>query len=252
MKRKGHVIGVVSGKGGVGKTTSVANIGASLAKYHGKRVLIIDGNITTPSLGIHMDTELDGLTVQDILKKRKPKRDIKEHESGVHIIPSEFTTKKKFSKKRLKKALSRLAKEYDLILIDGAGGVVEEVIATIGSSDEVVVVTNPELTAAVAALKVIEQADKMKKPVRAIILNKVKNESYEITARELSDNSGVETVLEIPHDRRVEESIAKRVPVAIHRPHSRGGRHFRAAAASLVGEKHKKSNLIQKLMDKFF
>ena len=250
MIGRGKIIGIVSGKGGVGKTTSVANVGASIAKYHGKKVLILDGNITTPSLGIQMNTELDGMTVQDLLKKRVKRGEIKMHDSGVHIIPAEFTTGKKFSRAKLKKELKKLSADYDLILIDGAGGVVEEVLATIDASDEVVVVTNPELTAAVAALKIIDQAHKMKKPVSAIILNKVKGEAYEVSEAELKQSSGVSRVLKIPHCRRVEESVAKRQPVSIDRPHSRGGRHFRAAAANLIGENHRKSNILQIILDR--
>ncbi|MCS7123299.1 MAG: P-loop NTPase, partial [Candidatus Aenigmarchaeota archaeon] len=50
----GNVIGIISGKGGVGKTTITVNLGVTLVKYFAKRVCVIDGNITAPNLGLYL------------------------------------------------------------------------------------------------------------------------------------------------------------------------------------------------------
>ena len=65
-----RIIAVVSGKGGVGKTTMVANIGVALAKM-GKNVIILDANLTTPSLGLHLGVPLYPITIHDVLKDQK-------------------------------------------------------------------------------------------------------------------------------------------------------------------------------------
>src|SRR3989344_4670562 len=83
-----RIIGVVSGKGGVGKTTMVANLGTALAKM-GKNVIILDANLTTPSLGLHLGVPLYPVTLHDVLKGRANIKDaIYMHESGVKIIPA--------------------------------------------------------------------------------------------------------------------------------------------------------------------
>ncbi|MBS3051549.1 MAG: P-loop NTPase, partial [Candidatus Aenigmarchaeota archaeon] len=64
-----RIIAVVSGKGGVGKTTMVANIGTALSKL-GKNVIILDANLTTPSLGMHLGVPLYPVTLHDVLKGR--------------------------------------------------------------------------------------------------------------------------------------------------------------------------------------
>jgi flagellar biosynthesis protein FlhG len=61
------IISVVSAKGGVGKTTVVSNVSAALVKNFGRRVLVVDGNITTPTLGIHLGMLSQDKTLQDVL-----------------------------------------------------------------------------------------------------------------------------------------------------------------------------------------
>ena len=83
-----RIIGVVSGKGGVGKTTMVANVGTALAKM-GKDVIVLDANLTTPSLGMHLGLPLYPVTIHDVLKGRASIKDaIYVHDSGLKIIPA--------------------------------------------------------------------------------------------------------------------------------------------------------------------
>lgn len=52
---KGKILGIISGKGGVGKTTTVANLGVALVNEFGKKILVLDGNIITANLNLHLD-----------------------------------------------------------------------------------------------------------------------------------------------------------------------------------------------------
>jgi len=63
----GKIIGVISLKGGVGKTTTVANLGASLAKDFNKKVLVVDANFSAPNLGLHLGLVDPKTTIHDVL-----------------------------------------------------------------------------------------------------------------------------------------------------------------------------------------
>ena len=83
-----RVIVCAGGKGGTGKTTTSINLGAAL-NYFGKRVTIIDANLTTPNVGLHLGVPIVPVTLHDVLKGRS---DISEavylHKSGTRVVPA--------------------------------------------------------------------------------------------------------------------------------------------------------------------
>ena len=64
-----RIISILSGKGGVGKTTVASNLGAALVKK-GKDTIILDGNVTTPNLSLHLGIPLYPVTLHDFLNKK--------------------------------------------------------------------------------------------------------------------------------------------------------------------------------------
>lgn len=239
MQGFARIIGVVSGKGGVGKTTTVANIGVCLAHDYKKRVLAIDGNVTTSNLGIHLGFLYPPVTLHDVLEDKVPiDQAIYVHESGLHVIPASLSVKRKAYYERLKSKIAELAANYDVILIDGAAGIGNEVKAAIMASDELLIITNPEIPAVTAAIKVSETAKDMNSQIRGVVINKVRRKSYEVSTKEIENSCESEVVSIIPEDGAVQESIAKRVPVIQYDPRCRASVEFRKLAASLIGEKY--------------
>jgi septum site-determining protein MinD len=126
-----RIIGVVSGKGGVGKTTMVANIGAALAKL-GKDVIVLDANLTTPSLGMHLGLPLYPVTIHDVLKGKASIKDaIYVHESGLRIVPAGISLRdmRGVDSKDLPNALLDLIGSTDIILLDASAGFGREALA---------------------------------------------------------------------------------------------------------------------------
>ncbi|MBI4174544.1 MAG: AAA family ATPase, partial [Candidatus Aenigmarchaeota archaeon] len=126
-----RIIAVVSGKGGVGKTTMVANIGTALSKM-GKNVIILDANLTTPSLGMHMGVPLYPVTLHDVLKGRANIKDaVYKHESGVKIVPAGISLRdmRGVDSKDLPNALLDLLGSAEIILLDAAAGLGRETLA---------------------------------------------------------------------------------------------------------------------------
>ena len=81
-------IALISGKGGVGKTTTTLNLGHALSQL-GKRVILLDANFATPNLAAHLGITSVKANLNDFLKKKKQLREIIHlHHSGLNFIPS--------------------------------------------------------------------------------------------------------------------------------------------------------------------
>ena len=84
---------IISGKGGVGKTTTAINLGAALNSF-GKEVIVVDANLTTPNVGLHLGAPIVPVNLNHVLLgKAKISDAIYEHESGTKIIPSSLSVK---------------------------------------------------------------------------------------------------------------------------------------------------------------
>jgi len=87
------IIVITSGKGGVGKTTTAINLAAAI-NHFGKDVLVIDGNLTTPNIGIHLNSPEVPISLNQVLmKKAEAFEAVYEHESGLKIMPSSLSIK---------------------------------------------------------------------------------------------------------------------------------------------------------------
>src|SRR3989338_7089 len=131
-----RAIAIVSGKGGVGKTTTTINLGISLSKL-GKDVTIIDANILTPDIGLSLGAPVVPISLQHVLLgKKSVEKAVYIHDSGTKIVPSSLSSREQVSLKGLKEVVSRLKSMSDLVLIDSAAGVGEDVAHSILSADE--------------------------------------------------------------------------------------------------------------------
>jgi len=114
----------------------------------GQSVLVIDGNISGASLGTHLGVPDDArITLNDVLKTGGfVTQAVMRHPAGFSIIPAEIGDINE-QLGGIKHYLGNFIGNYDHILIDAAAGVNKEVEAAVDASDEVLIVTNPELPA---------------------------------------------------------------------------------------------------------
>ncbi|MFH1801760.1 MAG: AAA family ATPase [archaeon] len=249
MVRRKNVIAVMSPKGGVGKTITTANLAAALATEFDKKILTIDTNVSTSSLGLHFDIFYPKKTLHDITDKKTQKKSIHIYHRNLHIIPSCIKIKKRRDKdvltmrrniekitRQYDKMLSEFSKEYDLILLDCAPGYDLETIAAMRVAGGLLLVTNPEYPAIVTATRAIEYAKLMGVPLGGIVLNKVTKEKYELVKEDIENALKVKVIEQIPFDKKIPESIAKKVPVVLFKPRAKSSIAYKKLAASLVGE----------------
>ncbi len=236
-----RIICLASGKGGVGKTVTTSNLSTALAQF-GKRVVAIDGNLTTSNLGLHLGIPLYPVTLQDVLKKKaRLKEATYYHPAGFRVVPADVS----FEKLMLPKAhdlmdiFYRLTGDADFVLIDSAAGLGREVQAAVEAADEMITVTNPELPALTDAVKLNRLADKFGTQTLGVIINRVKNEPHEFKTEDVQDFLDIPLLGYVPEDRNVSKSIAKKEPLVTYRPHSRAAQQFKAIAAQLIGEEYK-------------
>ena len=105
----GKTIGVISLKGGVGKTSVVTALGAAISEF-GKKVLLIDGNLSSPSLGLHLNIVEPKVTLHHVLNRTaQPKDAIYEH-GNIHVMPSSIFEKVEINPLALRDKIKELRK----------------------------------------------------------------------------------------------------------------------------------------------
>ena len=237
-----RIICVASGKGGVGKTTLVSNLGSALAKF-GKDVIIVDGNLTTPNLGLHLGLPLFPVTIHDVLKGKADIRDaIYEHESGFKIIPAGIALSdlRGVDARDLPNAFLSLLGSADIIIIDASAGLGREALAAMESADELLLITTPDLSSVIDALKASKLAETLGTKVTGIVVNRVTGKRHEMSIEDVQRMLGLEVLAQIPEDIAVHKAVAKRQAVVSHAPSSRASHEIKRLAAHIAGLEYRK------------
>jgi septum site-determining protein MinD len=235
-----RLIVLTSGKGGVGKTTLSSNLAAALTDF-GENVIVMDTNLTTPNLGIHLGMHLTRNTLHDVLKGYSRLKDaIYPHPYGFKVIPAGLSLNdlKGVDVGRLPEVSLNLMGKADYVIMDSAAGLGKEAISALTSSDETIIVTNPDLPSATDALKIISIAKESNVKIIGAVINRVKGNSYELTKNEVENLLKVPIIAEIPEDPNVALSIAAKRPLVEFYPQSPAAMEIKKLAASLSGKKY--------------
>ena len=174
----GEVIVITSGKGGVGKTTTTANIGTGLAQLE-KKVILIDTDIGLRNLDVVMGLEnrivynlvdvIEGncrLKQAIIRDRRYP---------NLYLIPSAQTKDKRaVNPEQMKKLTEALKEEFDYILLDCPAGIEQGFLNAIAGATKAIVVTTPEVSAIRDADRVIGLLESAEMESIQLIINRIR------------------------------------------------------------------------------
>lgn len=239
----GKVVTITSGKGGVGKTTATANLGISLAGL-GKKVVVIDADIGLRNLDVIMGLENRIVyDLVDIVEGRcKLSQAMIKHKrfTDLHLIPAAQTRDKMaVSPTDMIELADKLREDFDYILIDSPAGIERGFRNALAPASEVLIVTNPEISAVRDADRIIGLIEAANKGPSKLIINRLKTDMVKkgemLSADDIIDILGLAVIGIIPEDRYVLSASNSGEPVTLN-SNSQAGLAFANIARRLTGE----------------
>jgi septum site-determining protein MinD len=236
----GKTIGIISIKGGVGKTSVTSSLGAALANKFGKKVLVIDGNFSSPNIGLHLGLYNPSATIHDLIEGKVNAKDaIFPSSFGFDVIAGALSYDK-INPLKLAEKIRDLRRLYDIILIDSSPNLNEEILGAMMASDELLVVTTPDHVTLATTMRAIKLAKEKRTPITGLILNKVHNKKFELSLKQIEQVSGCPILAIIPHELHVLKSLSKTMPSSIDN-NTASTREYNRLAASILGQEYKES-----------
>ncbi|NWF68226.1 MAG: septum site-determining protein MinD [Chloroflexi bacterium] len=241
--KKSKVVTITSGKGGVGKTTTTANLGVALARL-GKKVVLIDADIGLRNLDVVMGLENRIVyDLVDIIEGRcKLRQALIKHKAfpDLYLIPAAQTRDKTaVTPADMVQLTDQLREEFDFILIDCPAGIERGFRNAIAPADMVLIVTNPEVSAVRDADRIIGLIEAENKGPGQLILNRVKADMVRrgemLSPDDVVDILAIKIIGIVPEDENVIPASNSGVPVSLNE-NSRAGAAFRNIARRLNGE----------------
>jgi len=239
----GEVIVVTSGKGGVGKTTSTANLGTALALLN-KRVALVDADIGLRNLDVVIG--LENRIVYDIVDVidgncRLKQALIKDKRySNLFLLPAAQTRDKDaITPEQMQNLCHTLKEEFDFVIIDCPAGIEQGFRNAISGADRAIVVTTPEVSAVRDADRIIGllEANDLRNP--QLILNRVRPEMVRrgdmMAIDDVMEILAIEIIGVVPDDESIVVSTNKGEP-AVSDSSSKAGRAYKNIARRLLGE----------------
>lgn len=239
----GKVVTITSGKGGVGKTTTTANLGIALAST-GAKVVCIDSDIGLRNLDVVMG--LENRIVYDLVdaiegKCRTTQAMIRDKRfENLFLIPAAQTRDKSaVSPSDMVRLCNTLREEMDWILIDSPAGIERGFRNALAPADEVLVITNPEVSAVRDADRIIGLVEAEEKGPARLIINRLNPGMVKrgdmLSAEDVVELLAVKLIGIVPEDEAVLVSTNHGSPVVMNEK-SRAGQAFMDIAQRLKGE----------------
>jgi len=238
----GKVYSILSGKGGVGKTTSAINLAAALNAL-GEDVLIVDANLSTPNIGLHLGAPIVPVTLNHVLDGRADVTDaIYEHDSGLKILPSSLSIRelKRINHDKLIEVAKELRKLADYILLDSSAGLGREAESAINSADEIIIITQAEMPSVADALKTSKLTEYLNKDIRGFIINRHKGIGTEMDLQNIRDMLEIPHLGTVPEDKNIQKALVLKDAIIHTHPRSIASREYRKIAQKLLGEQYLK------------
>lgn len=242
----GRTIGIVSLKGGVGKTSSAIALGHAMASF-GKKVLLVDANLSAPNLGIHLDIFSPDKGLHEVLRRDSNPSEAVFSLDNFDVLPTAVFNNKNVSPLKLRDRLKHLKRSYDVIIIDSSPALNDETLAAILASDEILVVTTPDAPTLGVTMKAVKLAKQRGTNISGLILNKVHGKNFEIPLKHVEEVLELPVMASVPNDINFLKALSEFKPLTEHSRNSEASQEYYRLAAALLGEKHK-----QKKLKRFF
>jgi len=230
------VIGILSIKGGVGKTTSALNLASALANDYNKRVLLIDTNYSSPTLGLHLGLVDYPYTIHDVLSNKVGiEKAVIAHNFNFDVVLGDLLCSK-VNPYALRNRLKKVKNNYDFIILDSSPNLNDEMLSTMIASDELFVVTTPDWPTLSSTMHAVKVARDRGTNITGLILNRVRNKNYELTVKDIELSTNVPVLALVRDTDAVLSSLADYLPVVQSKPTIDASIEFKRLAGALQGE----------------
>ncbi|VVC00592.1 Iron-sulfur cluster carrier protein [uncultured archaeon] len=235
----GRVISLISGKGGVGKTTITANLGIALAK-RGMNVCLIDADIAMANLSLLLNMQNSPITLHDVLLGEAGIDDaIYDGPAGIKFIPSGLSLEnyRRVDPERLQSIIDTIKGRFDFVLLDCAAGIERTVMAAVSASDEVLLIAMPTSPSIADVLKAKITAQRLGSKPIGVILNFYRQEKGEIKKEDVMKLLELPVISAVPFDDEMRKSFMQDnlAPVMISKPNTPAAIAVQVSAAKLAG-----------------
>lgn len=235
----GRVIGFVSVKGGVGKTTLVGSLGSVLANDFKKNVLIVDANFSGANLALQFGIVDFDFGIQDVLNGAIGfSKAVQNIAPRLDILPAELVHKSCDCSK-LRGFVEDVRKKYDFVLLDGAASSGSESRALVDSVDELFVVTSPDYVTLSCTLQALKMAKENCTYVSGLVLNKVTGVDYELSFSDVESHTRAPVVSVFRDDIDILKALSNHKTVDRFRPKSDNSVELKKLAGALAGVNYK-------------
>ena len=240
----GRSIVVTSGKGGVGKTTITANLGASLARLK-KRVVVVDMDIGLRNLDVIMGLENKIVyNIMDVAEGRCKigQALIKDRylTNSLFLLPaSQMHTKEDIDIKKITEIIRTIKESFDYVLIDSPAGIEHGFNSAVASADEALVVVTPDVSSVRDADRVIGLLENRDIEATSLIVNRYNSELIRkkkmLDVKSILDVLGIDLIGIIPDDNEVIDFSNRGEILALHR-NSLTAKAFKNTAKRIEGD----------------
>lgn len=240
----GEAIVITSGKGGVGKTTTSANLGTALA-MQGKKVCLLDTDIGLRNLDVVLGLENRIIyDLVDVVEKRckihqalvKDKR----FEDLLYLLPAAQTSDKTaVNPEQMKELVGELKQDYDYVIIDCPAGIEQGYKNAVAGADKAIVVTTPEISAVRDADRIIGLLEKEKMEPPKLIINRIRKQMMQngdvLNIDEITTHLSIDLLGIVMDDEEVIKSSNQGEPIAMN-PNSKASIAYRNICRRILGE----------------
>jgi len=247
----GIVIAVISGKGGVGKTTAVANLGLGVA-MNGKKCAVVDFDIGQRNLDMILG--LENRVVYDMVQVMDGEATVKQamikskvNENLHFLAASQSKDKSVLSSEKVYKLVKELKDNYDYVILDSPAGIESGFEHTIEFADAAIIVVNPEVSSIRDADRAIGILDSKSQKVKDggevakyLIINRIVAEMVQsgemLKSDDILEILNIKLVGKVPEDDGVIDASNQGKPVILNK-NSIAGQAYKRISARLCGKK---------------
>ena len=236
-----RVITITSGRGGVGKTTTTANLGTALA-MQGNKVAVVDSDIGLRNLDAVLG--LENRIVYDLVDVVEGQCHLRQalikdkRLPDLYLLPDAQTRDKNaINSTQMEQLCEQLRKDFDFVLIDSPAGIEQGFRNAIVGADEIIIVANPEMASVRDADRIIGLVEAAGKPEPRLILNRLRSEMVKrgdmMDVSDVLEVLGIDLVGIVPEDEMIIVAINKGEPI-VYEKRSRAGSAYLNAAQRII------------------